>query len=437
LKRHNQVACSDIVVDIDGKVRRGLLSVLDPREGIKFSLGTRLALEYLKTEGMIPEQKGNVVHLGQARFISLRRDDGGYAWADDHGFKILLNFRAPLSQIQQVSLSDLLTIPLDPDLFRDRIVLIGSKAESFNEFFGTPYREDRPGTSGVFVHAVITSQILSSALDGRAVILTLPKPLEWLWSFAWASVGMWLSWQTRRSPKWNQPFSYNPVTLGFFLAIPSLPVISYLIFWTSAYWIPVLVPLLSLLITGLVTYLMQNHRLQQFAYFDALTRLANRRYFDHQLVEDIAHSATISLILCDVDCFKLYNDTYGHQAGDFCLQQLAIAISAAVRQTDLVARYGGEEFAIILPNSNPELVIQVAERVLNQVRNLRLSHRSSLVKDYVTLSCGVAMIRNHGHFAEGNGWSPSDLISQADRALYVSKMKGRDCLTAAWELPPE
>ena len=98
-----------------------------------------------------------------------------------------------------------------------------------------------------------------------------------------------------------------------------------------------------------------------------------------------------SLILCDIEFFKAYNDTYGHQAGDGCLQQVAAAVRAAAkRSTDLVARYGGEEFAVILPNTNTTGAVQVAELLRQEIHQLMIPHSASSVSEYITLSLGVA-----------------------------------------------
>ncbi|MFB2923634.1 diguanylate cyclase [Aerosakkonema funiforme] len=168
-----------------------------------------------------------------------------------------------------------------------------------------------------------------------------------------------------------------------------------------------------------------NHELRSLATADGLTKVANRRRFDeyldnkwHELARE---QAQISLILCDIDCFKGYNDTYGHLGGDACLQQVAHAISAAVkRPADLVARYGGEEFAVILPNTPAAGAVRVAEEIRMNVKGLQIRHINSCVEPYVTLSVGVAtMVPEPGSI-------PIGLIAAADHALYQSKASGRD-----------
>ncbi|MGK7901194.1 MAG: diguanylate cyclase [Hormoscilla sp.] len=174
-----------------------------------------------------------------------------------------------------------------------------------------------------------------------------------------------------------------------------------------------------------------NQQLQRLASLDGLTQLANRRCFDRVLEREwhreireswgAREPAFVSLIMCDVDHFKLYNDTYGHQAGDACLQQVARALQAAARRaSDLVARYGGEEFALILPNTDASGAIHVAEEIRSHVKKCAIAHSSSPVSPYVTLSLGVATI------TPKSDTEPATLIAAADRALYQAKATGRD-----------
>jgi diguanylate cyclase (GGDEF)-like protein/PAS domain S-box-containing protein len=168
-----------------------------------------------------------------------------------------------------------------------------------------------------------------------------------------------------------------------------------------------------------------NLELSRLAAIDGLTQLANRRrfdeYFDKEWRRLAREQAPLSLILCDIDCFKLYNDTYGHPAGDICLQQVAGAIRGAVRRpADLVARYGGEEFAVILPNTTTAGALRVAQTIRDRLRQLKIPHVGSLVSQYVTLSMGIASI------IPTPDTFPTELISAADEALYHAKAAGRD-----------
>jgi diguanylate cyclase (GGDEF)-like protein len=168
-----------------------------------------------------------------------------------------------------------------------------------------------------------------------------------------------------------------------------------------------------------------NAALHRMAYIDALTQIPNRRRFDEVLQQSwrqgFRDRQPISAILCDVDFFKRYNDCYGHQEGDRCLQLVASAISLVVRRpNDLAARYGGEEFVVILPQTPIEGAMEVAQMIQANVRALQIPHAKSDIGDYVTLSLGVSCL------VPEDVMKPEILLSQADEALYLAKEKGRD-----------
>ena len=171
-----------------------------------------------------------------------------------------------------------------------------------------------------------------------------------------------------------------------------------------------------------------HKQLSELALLDSLTRVYNRRSFDRQLKREWGKlrraCSPLSLVMCDVDCFKTYNDVYGHQQGDRCLQRVAKAISSALKRPgDILARYGGEEFAIVLPQTNESGAAKVAEEIRNAVKSLQIPHHNSLVDSVVTVSLGVAST------IPNNEDNPQLLIEAADLALYQSKNRGRDCVS--------
>jgi diguanylate cyclase (GGDEF)-like protein len=168
-----------------------------------------------------------------------------------------------------------------------------------------------------------------------------------------------------------------------------------------------------------------NEKLQAMALLDSLTEVANRRYLDDYLQREWQRSAReqtpLAFMLCDIDYFKLYNDTYGHVAGDTCLTHVAKAIKSAVRRpADLVARYGGEEFAVILPNTNFSGAMRVTENIQLQVQELKIAHSASFVSEYLTLSIGIAVC------LPSHQYSPDTLIAASEQALYQAKQQGRN-----------
>lgn len=168
-----------------------------------------------------------------------------------------------------------------------------------------------------------------------------------------------------------------------------------------------------------------NRKLELLSIMDGLTGVFNRRHFnaflDHEWKRAVRENAEFSLIMIDIDYFKVYNDTYGHQGGDDCLKQVASVMQVIVnRSSDLVARYGGEEFSIVLPNTDAMGAWRVAEAVRSGIENLHIDHKNSKACPYVTISLGVATCLPSTYDNE------TLLIADADKALYQAKQEGRN-----------
>ena len=168
-----------------------------------------------------------------------------------------------------------------------------------------------------------------------------------------------------------------------------------------------------------------NQRLDRLATTDGLTQIANRRYFDDFLVREWRRGRRekfpLSLIICDIDHFKQYNDFFGHQSGDICLQKVAKTISnTAKRPGDLVARYGGEEFVVLLPRTPGRNALQVAETIRDNIEKLKISHPQSSVSNHVSLSLGISCVVPDPRYTR------NQLLVTADKALYAAKKQGRD-----------
>ncbi|HEY9735798.1 MAG TPA: diguanylate cyclase [Trichocoleus sp.] len=165
-------------------------------------------------------------------------------------------------------------------------------------------------------------------------------------------------------------------------------------------------------------------QVQRLAVIDGLTQISNRRNFDEYLEkmwEKLSQQQVpLSLIICDVDYFKSYNDTYGHQAGDDCLRKVASVISGHIqRANDLLARYGGEEFIIALPETNLQQAGRMAEAIRESVEALEIDHCNSKF-NHITISLGVSSL------VPDEGATSTALVTAADQALYQAKAKGRN-----------
>ena len=173
-----------------------------------------------------------------------------------------------------------------------------------------------------------------------------------------------------------------------------------------------------------------NQKLERLSFLDGLTNIANRRRFDEFLHIEwrraAREAAPLSVILADIDFFKAYNDTYGHEAGDEILKKVAGALAATVnRPADLVARYGGEEFVVALPGTDAAGALVLAERLRAAVEALAVAHSTSRAAAHVTISVGVATT------IPERGAAPEALVAAADQALYEAKHDGRNRVRAS------
>lgn len=266
LKELGQVSFNNVVVDPDGKLRRGMIS-MPQGEAIATSLGATLAGLYLDKRAIAiqPTQRPDVFRAGKGILRRFGANDGGYVGVDDGGYQMLLNYRGPAGSFRTVSLSEVLHEKIPPDLMRDRIVLIGATAVSLNDFFYTPYSGNSlttpERTSGVEIQAHIASQLIALALDERPFIRTLPESLEFLWIFLWSCIGASVTWFGREGgrlgnvlPRWTMLklcFTGGLLVGG-----------SYLAFWLGNWWLPTVPPALALVgsTAGMTGYIAASDR---------------------------------------------------------------------------------------------------------------------------------------------------------------------------------
>jgi diguanylate cyclase (GGDEF)-like protein len=158
---------------------------------------------------------------------------------------------------------------------------------------------------------------------------------------------------------------------------------------------------------------------------DGLTGIQNRRMFDQHIqriwLQALRENMRVAVLLADIDCFKDYNDRYGHQAGDECLRAVAISLNQCARRPlDFVARYGGEEFAVVLYEASREYVAEVLTRIQRSIAELNIPHDASRVASRLTVSVGAALI------LPNSNRTPDGLVQLADEALYSAKEQGRN-----------
>ncbi|RDH81228.1 MAG: diguanylate cyclase response regulator [endosymbiont of Galathealinum brachiosum] len=175
-----------------------------------------------------------------------------------------------------------------------------------------------------------------------------------------------------------------------------------------------------------------NKQLHKLSMQDGLTGISNRRHFDEQLESDMddarENQTPVTLILMDIDYFKVFNDSYGHQLGDECLKEVgALLAKACFNPQDMAARYGGEEFVVLLPGTTEINALKVAKRFAESLKKAQIEHKDSDANEYVTVSMGIA---THD---KGSKYDVKSLIEDADKALYKAKENGRNRVELASE----
>ncbi|KAF3889648.1 MULTISPECIES: CHASE2 domain-containing protein [Nostocales] len=247
LKQRQQIGANDFPLDSDGKVRRGLLYLNLNEEETLESFGLKLALLYLKPEGITAKpakSNSNYLQLGESVFYTFEPNDGGYVRADAGSYQVLLNYRGGIQQFTKISLTNVQEDRIPPDLMRGKVVLIGASAESLKDVFYTPYSShiltSPKRMAGVTIHANLISQILSAALDNRPLIKCLPEVLEWLLILIAAIFGATLCWVQRHNNTQK-----NITIVSIFLASCCLLGGSFMAF-LAGWWIPVVPSLLAL-----------------------------------------------------------------------------------------------------------------------------------------------------------------------------------------------
>ncbi len=274
LSQRQQVGFADQVLDADGKVRRALLSVKLSENEVYYGLAVKLALYYLEAEGVTLEaidSDSQRVRLGKAVFERFEGNDGGYVRAQSGGYQILLNWRGTQENFPTFSLREVLANQISPDSLRDRLVLIGTTAESIKDLFHTPYSGDLFSSpqpmAGVAILANIASQIVSAALDGRPLLRVWDDPLEWLWILAWAGVGAAVSWLLK---------SPSAIAASILLASGGLLGGCYLAF-ILGWWLSLVPSLLGLLGSAIALLLVTNKQRDRLLFRRTLTWLLEVR----------------------------------------------------------------------------------------------------------------------------------------------------------------
>ena len=297
--------------------------------------------------------------------------------------------------------------------FKDKIIIIGTTATSLHDTKSVPVQE------GVYPGVEVHATFFNNMLDNNFIQKTSSIVDILILAGVVVIVGAIVMLST------STVFAFLSTTL---FAIAYL-FISYYAMELYNLWIPIVLPVIAIMaafaLSFLAKYLMKARDFEyqyKLATIDGLTELYNHRYFQDTLRKqiDIArrYNQPFSLIIIDIDFFKKFNDTYGHQAGDAVLRQVAKILKNNSRATDYVCRYGGEEMTIILPNTSAEDALFNANRICKAVADTPF-HLTPVDKVNVTISLGVSTFPD-------NAQTPQDLIEWADKGLYYAKEHGRN-----------
>ncbi|WP_293762711.1 CHASE2 domain-containing protein [uncultured Aquitalea sp.] len=391
----NRLGHTDFERDSDGVIRRSYLQA-----GLGSPDYPSFAKAVLDVARRLPAPALQSAHSGGDSWV--RKDE------------VLVPFRSGVEPFQRLSYIDALTVAT-PETFRDRIVLIGATAAGLGDQHATPVSANASGMSGVLVNAFL----LRGLQDDNLISPSNPWSVALAVLLLIALTDFALSrWGNRRSVVLYYPAAAIAIGIGSFALLAS-----------GLLWFPPTPAMLVLLAIGMLRFMARQASLQTLATTDGLTQLANRRHFDEVFQPAIERhrlsGQPLALVLMDIDHFKLYNDQYGHYAGDAVLKRVANVMRDCFQgKAALPARLGGEEFGVLLTGMDMPGAMEAAERFRHQLEALDLPHVGSPL-NRVTCSVGVAAR------VPRKTDTPQSIYEDADGALYIAKRSGRNVVSPA------
>lgn len=409
-----QIGFNDIVVDVEDDVlRRNLMYVQfgEEEKDQMYSFALRLSLKYMADRNLKFKVNHNFLQIGEVIFPDLQANSGGYQLesSETAGKQILINYRSP-NIAKTVTLTEVLEEKIDPQLIRDKIVLIGTSAPSIKDIVPTPYRGARTFMPGVMVHAQMVSQILSVTLDDAPLIWFWSEWIEIAWIWGWSLLGAIITW------KLKHPFA---IGLAGVVSVSGLWGICLLAF-TFAGWIP-FIP--AAIVLGLTSASVVGYKSLYNLFYDSLTGLPNRTLFAKQLKKLKQRSRFrtneyIAIICLDLDRFKLINDGLGYQAGDHILIITTQRLQESIDSKAILARVGADEFAIAFRTDENQIeAIEIVNK-LNQELTIPFHLKQQAV--FTSASIGLALNRI------GEEFQPEELLQASHTAMYQAKASGKN-----------
>lgn len=362
---------------------------------------------YLKYNNKYYPQLGYLVAQGSGMMKKVQSDDEA---------SVILNWYGPAETFENIPMYKLLKAAdggetFDYD-FHNKIVYFGATAASLFDIKTVPVDKVYPGVE-------VQATYVNNLLDG-SLIKKCPEYVNLL-------AGLVLALLTVLAVLKIQSM---PTAFGLSFTIYTVYVLfAYELMRMNYYWIKIVSPvafaIFAFILAVIIKYLIKSRDFDaqyKLATTDGLTELYNHRYFQEQMQNQVSHSkrygVPLSLIIIDIDFFKKFNDTYGHQSGDAVLRQVAFALKKNVRATDIVCRYGGEEMSIILPNTKYDEAVGIANKLCTIVSEKKCKLANGKESN-VTISLGVS---TYG----ADGETPAIIIESADKRLYHAKENGRN-----------
>ena len=362
---------------------------------------------YLKYNNKYYPKLGYLVAQGSGMMKKVKSDDEA---------SVILNWYGPAETFENIPMYKLLKAAdggetFDYD-FHNKIVYFGATAASLFDIKTVPVDKVYPGVE-------VQATYVNNLLDG-SLIKKCPEYVNLL-------AGLVLALLTVLAVLKIQSM---PTAFGLSFTIYTVYVLfAYELMRMNYYWIKIVSPvafaIFAFILAVIIKYLIKSRDFDaqyKLATTDGLTELYNHRYFQEQMQNQVSHSkrygVPLSLIIIDIDFFKKFNDTYGHQSGDAVLRQVAFALKKNVRATDIVCRYGGEEMSIILPNTKYEEAVGIANKLCTIVSEKKCKLANGKESN-VTISLGVS---TYG----ADGETPAIIIESADKRLYHAKENGRN-----------
>lgn len=399
--------CRVILQDIiDATSNIGMINVARSDDGV-----LRKMPVFLKYNNKYYPQLGYLVgnhYLGKKQDLVV--DD------DEYGSGVILNWYGPAGTFENIPMYKLLKAAeggesLDFN-FKDKVVYFGATAASLFDIKTVPVDKVYPGVEvqATYVNNIIDgSYIIKSPMWGNLLSALVLMVISGICVFCISSM---------------------LTAFGFVLTVYAAYVaFTYYLMYAFNLWLDIVMPLSAafgiFIVAVIIKYLIKSRDFDhqyKLATTDGLTELYNHRYFQEQLQQIVAHAkryeVPLSLIIIDIDFFKRFNDTYGHQSGDAVLRQVAFELKKNVRASDIVCRYGGEEMSIILPNTRYEEAVAIANKLCTIIssKKCKLSNNR---ESNVTISLGVSSFGS-------DGTEPSKIIEAADKRLYHAKENGRN-----------